>query len=119
MKSITIWHNPRCSKSRAAFELLSESGLEFETYKYLIEEPSIQDIEVVLSKLNMDDPREMMRTKEDIYVELGLKDESDRAKLISAMVQNPKLIERPIVVTDDGATIGRPLENISNLLGID
>ncbi len=119
MSSITIWHNPRCSKSRAAFELLSDSGVEFETYKYLIEEPTVQDIEAVLSKLNMDDPREIMRTKEDIYKELGLKDETDGAKLISAMAENPKLIERPIVVTDDRAAIGRPLENISNLLGID
>jgi len=116
MSDITIWHNPRCSKSRAGLEVLEESGKEFNIYKYLDENPSSSEIAGILSMLSLN-PRELMRTGEDIYKELGLKDEMDDTKLIEAMANNPKLIERPIVVVGDKAVIGRPLDNVIELLG--
>ena len=92
MSTITIWHNPRCSKSRAALELLEERGEEFNIYKYLEETPTKDEIVAVLKRLDIS-PRDLMRTKEDIYKELNLKDQDDNVKLISAMVENAKLIE--------------------------
>ncbi len=115
MSIITIWHNPRCSKSRAALELLEEMGEQFHIYKYLEENPTKYEIIEVLNKLDIS-PRDLMRTKEDIYKELKLMHEDDNVKLISAMAENAKLIERPIVVKGDKAAIGRPIENIIKLL---
>ena len=115
MSNIQIWHNPRCSKSRNAVELLSEKGVEAEVVKYLEISHTKEDIKSLLKMLNLS-ARELMRTKEDIYKELSLKDESDEEKLIEAMVANPKLIERPIVIKGKKATIGRPIENIIELL---
>jgi len=115
MSKVKIWHNPRCSKSRNAVTLLEEKGVEAEVLKYLDTPPSRDEIVEVLGMLNLS-ARELMRTKEDIYKELGLKDVSDEDKLIDAMVQNPKLIERPIVIKDGKAAIGRPIENIIELL---
>jgi len=115
MSKITIWHNPRCSKSRAALTLLEERKEDFNIYKYLDENPTRQEISELLQKLGIT-PRELMRTKEDIYDELNLKEENDDKKLIDAMANNPKLIERPIVIKDNRATIGRPIENIIEIL---
>jgi len=115
MSKITIWHNPRCSKSRAALTLLEEREEDFNIYKYLDENPTTQEISELLQKLGIT-PRELMRTKEDIYKELNLKEENDDKKLIEAMANNPKLIERPIVIKDNRATIGRPIENITEIL---
>ena len=115
MSKITIWHNPRCSKSRAALTLLEERKEDFNIYKYLDENPTTQEISELLQKLGIT-PRELMRTKEDIYKELNLKEENDDKKLIEAMANNPKLIERPIVIKDNRATIGRPIENITEIL---
>ncbi len=107
MSKLTIWHNPRCSKSREALNLLEESGKEFEIVKYLDENPSRETLEAVLKKMSLR-PREIMRTKEAIYKELDLKNEDDDTKLIEAMLTNPKLIERPIIIKDDSAIIARP-----------
>ena len=115
MSKVKIWHNPRCSKSRNTVALLDEKGVDAEVIKYLDTPPSRDEIVEVLGMLNLS-ARELMRTKEDIYKELGLKDVSDEDKLIDAMVQNPKLIERPIVIKDGKAAIGRPIENIIELL---
>lgn len=115
MSKITIWHNPRCSKSRAALTLLEESNKKYDIYKYLNENPTYDDISLVLKKLSIE-PRDLMRTKEDIYKELNLEGEKEDDKLIKAMSDNPKLIERPIVIVDEKAVIGRPLENISEIL---
>jgi arsenate reductase len=115
MSKITIWHNPKCSKSRAAATLLEERGVEAEVVKYLDTPPTKEELKELLTMLNMS-ARELMRTKEDIYKELELKNENDEEKLIDAMVENPKLIERPIVIKDGKAAIGRPIENIVNLL---
>jgi len=116
MANVTIWHNPRCSKSRNAATLLEEKGVEAEVVKYLDTPPSKEEIVEVLKMLGIS-ARELMRTKEAIYKELGLKNENDEGKLIEAMADNPKLIERPIVIKDGKAAIGRPIENIEALLG--
>jgi len=115
MNNVKIWHNPRCSKSRNAVTLLEEQGVEAEVVKYLDTPPSKDEIVEVLKMLGIS-ARELMRTKEEVYKELGLKDVTDEETLIEAMVANPKLIERPIVVKDGKAAIGRPIENIIELL---
>ena len=115
MANVTIWHNQRCSKSRNAVALLEEQGIEAEVVKYLDTPPTKAEIVDVLKMLGLS-ARELMRTKEDIYKELGLKDVSDEDALIDAMLKNPKLIERPIVIKDGKAAIGRPIENIVKIL---
>lgn len=115
MANITIWHNPRCSKSRNAVTLLEEQGVEAEVFKYLDTPPTKEELVEMLAMLGLS-ARELMRTKETIYKELNLKEETDEDKLIEAMVANPKLIERPIVIKDGKAAIGRPIENIIDLL---
>ena len=115
MSKVTIWHNPRCSKSRNAATLLEEQGVDAEVVKYLETPPSKDEIKEVLKMLGIS-ARELMRTKEAIYKELGLKDVEDEEKLIEAMVEHPKLIERPIVIKDGKAAIGRPIEKIVDLL---
>jgi len=115
MSTIQIWHNPRCSKSRNAVALLEEEGIEAEVVKYLDIPHTNDEIKSLLKMLNIQ-ARELMRTKEEIYKELQLKDESDEEKLITAMVENPRLIERPIVIKDGKAAIGRPIENIIELI---
>ena len=115
MANVTIWHNPRCSKSRNAVALLEEQGIEAEVVKYLDTPPNKDEIKAVLKMLGIT-ARELMRTKETLYKELGLKDVTDEEKLIDAMVQNPKLIERPVVIKEGRAAIGRPIENIIELL---
>ncbi len=115
MPTITLWHNPQCSKSRNALELLNKQNLELTIVKYLDEDITYTQIEELLDMLNMK-PRDLMRQKEEIYKTLKLKDEIDNQKLIEALVLYPKLIERPIVIKDSIATIGRPIENIIKLL---
>ncbi len=115
MQNVKIWHNPRCSKSRNAAALLEEKGIDAEVVKYLETPPTKEELKDMLKMLAIS-ARELMRTKEDIYKELDLKNEIDEEKLIDAMVSNPKLIERPIVIKDGKAAIGRPIENILELL---
>lgn len=115
MEKITIWHNPRCSKSRNALTLLEEKGIDAEVVKYLETPPSKEELKAVLDMLGIS-ARELMRTKEEIYRELNLKEVTDEAKLIEAMAEHPKLIERPIVIKEGKAAIGRPIENIIDLL---
>ena len=115
MANVTIWHNPRCSKSRNAVTLLEEKGVEADVVKYLDTPPTKDELVAVLKMLGIS-ARELMRTKEAIYKELNLKEETDEDKLIEAMVQNPKLIERPVVIKGGKAAIGRPIENIIDLL---
>ena len=117
MQNVKIWHNPRCSKSRSAVALLEEKGVEAEVVKYLDTPPTKKELKEMLKMLGIS-ARELMRTKEDIYKELDLKNESNEEKLIEAMVENPKLIERPIVIKDGKAAIGRPIENIIELLNV-
>ena len=116
MANVTIWHNPRCGKSRDGVKLLEEKGVDAEVVKYLDTPPTKEEVKAVLKMIGIS-ARELMRTKEAIYKELNLKEETDEEKLIEAMVANPKLIERPVVIKDGKAAIGRPIENIIDLLG--
>jgi arsenate reductase len=112
---ITIWHNPKCSKSREALKLLEEKGETTEVFKYLDTAPSRTDIEALLGKLGIS-ARELMRTKEDLYKELGLAKITEEAALIDALAEHPKLIERPILIEGNRAVIGRPVEKVVEFL---
>ena len=110
MQQVQIWHNPRCSKSRQALAILEELETPKDVVKYLQDHPSKEQIKNVFKMLGYKSPREMMRTKEDIYKELNLKEQKDDEKLIEAMAEHPKLIERPIIIKGDKAIIARPPE---------
>ena len=114
--SVTIYHNPRCSKSRQTLQLLKDKGIEPEIVEYLQTPPDAATLDEYLNKLGME-PRELMRRNEAPYKELNLADDSlDRAALIKAMVENPILIERPIVVKDGKVALGRPPESVLEIL---
>jgi len=115
MEKIVVWHNPRCSKSRNGIKYLDEKGVEYEVRRYLDEPPTPEEIREVLRKLGMR-PRELMRTKEKLYRELGLKEVEDDEKLIEAMAEHPKLIERPIVIKGEKAVVARPETRIDEIL---
>ena len=111
-----IFHNPRCSKSRAAMELLTEKGVDVDVVKYLETPPSRETLEEILDLLGIQ-PRDLMRKGEAEYKENNLSDDSlTRDQLIDALVEFPKLLERPIVVANGKAAIGRPIENIIDIL---
>ena len=116
MAHITIWHNPRCSKSREALKLLEEKGESPEIVQYLNETPDAATIKKTLAMLGIG-ARDLLRSKETEYGELGLDDQSlsDDA-IIDAMVAHPKLIERPVIIKDGKAVIGRPPEKVIELL---
>lgn len=113
---VRIYHNPRCSKSRQTLELLRNRGIEPTVIEYLKTPPSPQELDAILGKLNAD-PRAVMRTNEPEYKELGL-DRADlsREELIQALHEQPRLLQRPIVVTADKAAIGRPPEQVLEIL---
>jgi arsenate reductase len=114
--NVVIYHNPRCGKSRSTLELLRSRGVEPAIIEYLKTPPSTVELEDILGKLGLE-PRELMRKSEAAYKETGLDDPSlDRAALIAAMVANPILIERPIVLANGKAAIGRPPENVLAIL---
>jgi arsenate reductase len=114
--SVTIYHNPKCSKSRQTLELLQQRGVEPRIVEYLKTPPSAAELDAILTKLGIE-PRALLRTKEDAYERARLADPAlTRAQLIAAMVANPSVIERPIVVTHRGAAIGRPPENVLAIL---
>ncbi len=115
MKKITIWHNPKCSKSREAMSILEENSCESEIVKYLETKPNTQEIKDILNMLGLN-ARDLMRTKEDIYKELNLKDENNEERLIEAMAEHQKLIERPIIIKEGKAIIGRPTSRIAEFL---
>ncbi len=117
-KSVTIYHNPRCSKSRETLALLNEHGVEPEVVLYLETPPDAATIEQLLKLLGMSSARELMRSKEELYKTLNLDDASlSETQLVQALVENPKLIERPIVVANGKARIGRPPEQVLEILG--
>ena len=113
--STTIWHNPRCSKSRETLALIEEKGEQPTIRKYLDDAPSVDEIRDILGLLGIE-PRALMRTKEGLYKELGLADVADDDTLIQAMADNPKLIERPIVIKNGKARLGRPPESVLEIL---
>jgi arsenate reductase len=111
----TIYHNPRCSKSRQTLQLLQDNGIDAEIVEYLKNTPDLTQMKMLLTKLGMT-AQQLMRNKEAIYKELNLKDASlTEDQLIEAMITNPRLIERPIVVNGDAAKIGRPPEQVLEL----
>jgi arsenate reductase (glutaredoxin) len=113
---VTIYHNPRCSKSRATMKILEEKGIQPEIIEYLETPPDAATLDDFLGKLGME-PRDLMRRSEAPYNELNLKDSAkSRDELLAAMVENPVLIERPIVVNGEKIALGRPPENVLDIL---
>jgi len=111
-----ILHNPRCSKSRETMKLLSDRGIEPEVIEYLKDVPDSSELRDIIKMLGVS-PRAIMRTKEKIYKELGLDDpDLNNNMLIEAMVDNPILIERPIVIANGKAALGRPPEKVLDIL---
>tara|TARA_Y100000588_G_C13705735_1_gene690598 strand:+ start:152 stop:493 length:342 start_codon:yes stop_codon:yes gene_type:complete len=110
-----IYHNPRCSKSRQAKQLCEEAGVELEVVEYLktpLDEDALGEL---LGKLGMK-AHEVVRSKEEVYGQLGLSSESTEEEIIAAIIKHPVLLERPIVVKGDMAVIGRPPENVAAFL---
>ncbi len=116
MSEVVIYHNPRCSKSRQTLNLLRERGIEPRIVEYLKTPPDEQTLSGILDMLGIQ-PSDLVRTKEDEFSELGLKDKvNDPTALIRAMATHPILIERPIVIHGDRARVGRPPESVLEIL---
>ena len=114
--SVTIYHNPRCSKSRQTLQLLEDKGLNPVIINYLESPPTAEQLQQTLTMLNMG-PRDLMRKNEAVYKESGLNNEAlSDEDLVNAMLANPILIERPIVIANDKARIGRPPESVLDIL---
>jgi len=112
---IKIYHNPRCSKSREGVKYLEEKGLDFQIIEYLKEDLSTTDLMEIIQKLGIQ-PIDLVRTKEAIWKENFKGKELTNDQIVEAMVLNPRLIERPIVIKNNKAVIARPLENIEEIL---
>ena len=115
MSEYTIYHNPRCSKSRNTLALLQEKGIEPDIVLYLETNPDADEIAELLGKLGIA-ASQLVRRGEDAYRDCGLSAASSDADLLAAMASQPKLIERPIVVRGDRAVLGRPPENVLELI---
>jgi arsenate reductase len=115
MSAFTIFHNPRCSKSRQTLALLEEHGVHPDIVLYLETPPSASDIAVLLKKLGIT-AAQLVRHGEDEYKSCGLTRKSSDKDIVAAMAKHPKLIERPIVVRGNKAVLGRPPENVLALL---
>ncbi len=114
--TVKIYHNPRCSKSRQTLQLLKDRGIEPEVVEYLKTPPSADELSVILDKLGMQ-PRDLLRKQEAEYKANGLDDTSlDNSSVVKIMAENPILIERPIVVAGEKAALGRPPENVLDIL---
>jgi arsenate reductase (glutaredoxin) len=114
--SLKIYHNPRCSKSRRALEILKSKGLEPEVIEYLKAPPNVQELEEILKMLRLK-PQEIIRTKEDVFQQMGLANKNlSRREWIEVLVKNPVLIERPIVVYENKAVLCRPPEKVLEIL---
>ena len=114
---VSIYHNPRCSKSRETLVLLQDKGIEPDVVLYLETPPDVQTLKKLLRQLGMSSARDLMRRKEDRYKELNLANvQLSEEQLLQAMVDNPKLIERPIVINGDQARIGRPPEAVLEII---
>jgi arsenate reductase len=114
--SVTIYHNPRCSKSRQTLEILNQKNVDLEIIEYLKTPPDSETLKQILSYLDIP-ARELLRIGESAYKDAGLDDTSlSEDDLITAMVEHPILIERPIVISNGKATIGRPPESVLDIL---
>ncbi len=116
MSNVTIYHNPRCSKSRQTLELLQQNGVDAEVVEYLKTPPDAEQLEQILGLLGLE-PRELIRSNEAEYREQGMDNpDLSREQLIALMAQYPKVIQRPIVIKDGKAAIGRPPETVLEIL---
>ena len=114
--TVTIFHNPRCSKSRQTLELLKSNGVEPTVVEYLKNPPTVDELSEIINKLGVN-VRDIIRNKESEFKEVGADNKSlSDAELISILVSTPKLIERPIVIKGEKAAIGRPPENVLRIL---
>lgn len=117
MSSVSILHNPRCSKSRQTLALLEAQGISPTVIEYLKTPPTVAELKALFKKLNIEAVREMMRTKEAEYKAANLADDAVTDEdLFNAMAETPKLIERPIVFNDSQARIGRPPESVLDII---
>ncbi|GAB2532555.1 arsenate reductase (glutaredoxin) [Rufibacter soli] len=112
---ITIYHNSRCSKSRQALDLLEQAGQPFQVVPYLLETPTKEELQAVLEKLKMG-PEDLIRKGEKLYKEVYEGQHLTQDQWLQVLVENPILIERPIIVNGDKAVIGRPPENVLTIL---
>lgn len=115
MKEITIYHNPRCTKSRATLELLEKRGIKPRIVEYLKDTPSVTELKTIVRKLGIK-PEALVRKGEDVFKQKYAGKQLTDAQWIDAMIADPILIERPIVVTEGEAAIGRPPENVNRIL---
>ncbi len=111
-----IYHNPRCTKSRETLALINDAGVDVEVVEYLKNVPSRTELEMILSKLNLK-PSQILRKGEAVYKEKFKNSNFTEEEWITIMMEYPKLIERPIVISGNKAVIGRPPENVNELLG--
>ena len=115
MADVCVLFNPSCSKCRGARDILAERGVDAEYVEYLETAPDRDDLERYMKLLGIDEPRQMMRTGESVYSELGLAD-ADRDRLLEAITEHPVLLERPIVIVGDRAVMARPPEKLLDIL---
>ena len=114
--TVTIYHNPRCSKSRQTLTLLIDNGIKPKIVEYLNRPPTQKELSKILKLLHLA-PRDLMRKKESEYKSMGLDNLNlDDSSLIAAMISHPILMERPIVTTENNAAIGRPPENVLSII---
>ncbi|GLS90076.1 arsenate reductase [Psychromonas marina] len=116
MTDITIFHNTRCSKSRATLALIEDKTDNLTIVDYLKNPPTLAELSNIIALLGFTSARQLMRTGEAVYKELQLSEEQDEKQLLQAMLDNPKLIERPIVLANGKAKIGRPPESVLTIL---
>ena len=112
---IQIYHNPRCGKSRSCLAFLDDANLSYEIISYLTETPSFDELKSLIEKLNLK-PIELIRTKEKIWIENYKGKKLSDSQIVQAMADNPILIERPIVIKDGKAIIGRDLDKVASFL---
>ncbi|MFP1682811.1 arsenate reductase (glutaredoxin) [Alloalcanivorax sp. C16-1] len=117
MAQYTIYHNPRCSKSRQTLALLEGAGIEPRVIKYLDTPPDADTLRDLVHKLGLSSAHQLVRVKEADYQEAGLSPDADDETVIQALARYPKLLERPVVVKGQRAVLGRPPENVQALIG--
>jgi arsenate reductase (glutaredoxin) len=115
LMDVTIWHNPRCSKSRQTLELLRSRGVEPRVIEYLKTPPTTGEIRRVLDLMGVS-PHALVRSGETVYRDEGLSKTTSDDTLVEAMFHNPILIERPVVIADDTAVLGRPPEKVLSII---
>lgn len=115
MKKMKIYHNPRCSKSRQTLQIIKDAQVEVEIIEYLKEIPTIEEMEMLLMKLNLK-PKDIVRKGEAVYKEKFKNSDFNDDEWIKIMIEYPKLIERPIVIKGNRAVLGRPPENVLDLI---